>query len=279
MIKAKRNEYSSDKHIITKHTMLPVITEPLSHSTSREGGEVLERSGLRGGGSNDDGVLHGIVLLEGLHELSDCRTLLTNGNVDTVQLLVLFLTIVPPLLVEDGVDSDGGLSGLTVTDDQLTLTTTNRNHGVDGFDASHHGLVDGTTGQDAGGLEGGTTTLRSVDGTLSVNGVSESVNDTSEQLRTDWDIDNLASTLDGVALFDETIVTEDGDTDVVGFQVKTHPTNTGRELHHLLGCRELSVGDVASERVTTERTLHVLETPDTTDTVTDAFKTRLKSVC
>ena len=36
------------------------------------------------------------------------------------------------------------------------------------------------------------------------------------------------------------------------------------------------MGNVASERVTTERTLHVPETPDTTDTVTDTYKTRLR---
>ena len=86
----------------------------------------------------------------------------------------------------------------------------------------------------------------------------------------------LASTLDGVALLDETIVTEDGDTDVIGLQVETHSTDTGRELHHLLGCSERSVGGyVASERVTTDRTLHVPETPDTTDTVTDAYRAKL----
>ena len=132
--------------------MLSVVTEPLSHGASREGGEVLKRSSLGSGGSNDDGVFHGVVLLEGLHELSDSRTLLANSDVDAVQLLLLILAIVPPLLVEDGVDSDGGLSGLTVTDDQLTLTTTDGNHGVDGLDTSHHGLVNGTTGQDTEGL-------------------------------------------------------------------------------------------------------------------------------
>ena len=221
--------------------MLSVVTEPLSHSASREGGEVLKGSGLGGSGSNDDSVLHSIVLLESLYQLSDSRTLLTDGNVDTVQLLFLILTIVPPLLVEDGVDSDGGLSGLTVTNDQLTLATTDRNHGIDGLDTGHHGLVDGTTGQDTGGFKGGAATLGSVDGSLSVNGVSKSINDTPKQLWTDWDIDNLAGTLDGVAFLDETIVTEDGDTDVVGLQVETHSTDTGRELHHLLSCRILSV--------------------------------------
>ena len=63
-----------------------------------------------------DRVLHGAVLLEGLQELGDGRTLLIDSNVDAAQLIFLILTIVPSLLVQNCVDSDGGLSGLTVTD-------------------------------------------------------------------------------------------------------------------------------------------------------------------
>ena len=206
--------------------MLAVVTEPFTHSASGEGSEVLKGSGLGSGGGNDDGVLHGIVLLEGLDELSDSGTLLTNGDVDTVELLGLVVAVVPALLVEDSVDGDSGLAGLTVTNDQLTLTTTDGNHGVDGLETSHHGLVDGATGQDTGSLDGGTATLGGLNRSLSVNRVTEGVDDTSEETRADGNIDNLAGTLDGVALLDETIVTENGDTDVVGFQVQAHATNT-----------------------------------------------------
>jgi hypothetical protein len=244
MIRAERDEHSRVHNNEIQHTMLSVVTEPLSHSAPREGGEVLERSSLRGRSSNDDSVLHSVVLLECLHELSDSRTLLTNGDVDAVQLLLLVLAIVPPLLVKDSVNGDGSLSGLTVTNDKLTLTTTNGNHGVNGLNTGHHRLVDGTTRQDTRGLKGSTATLSSVDRTLPVNWVSEGVNNTAEQFRTDGYIDDLAGTLDGITLLDETVITEDGHTDVVGFQVETHATDAGRELHHLLGWRELSVRGV-----------------------------------
>jgi hypothetical protein len=103
--------------------VLAVVTEPLAHGASREGGEVLKGSGLRGGSGDNNGVLHGVVLLEGLDELSDGRALLANGDVDTVKLLALVGTVVPLLLVKNGVDGDGGFTGLTITDDKLTLTT------------------------------------------------------------------------------------------------------------------------------------------------------------
>ena len=95
--------------------MLAVVTEPFTHGAAGEGRKVLERSSLRGGGSDNDRVLHRIVFLKGLDELSDGRTLLANSDVDTVKLLVLLVTLVPALLVEDSVDGDGGLAGLTAT--------------------------------------------------------------------------------------------------------------------------------------------------------------------
>ena len=57
---------------------------------------------------------------------------------------------------------DSALSSPTVTNDQLMLTTVNGNHGFNGLDTGHHGLIDGTTGQDTGSLERSTMTLTSI---------------------------------------------------------------------------------------------------------------------
>ena len=219
-----------------KHTVLAVVTEPLAHGTAREGSKVLQRSGLGGSSSDDDGVFHGVVLLKGLHELGNGRTLLADSDVDTVKLLGLVIAVVPSLLVEDGVNRDSSLTGLTVTNDQLTLATTNGHHGVDGLDAGGHGLVDGAAGQDAGGLDGGAAALGGLDGALAVDGVAEGVYDTAEELGADGDVDNLAGALDGVALLDESVVTEDRDTDIVRLEVETHAAEPRGELHHLV-CR------------------------------------------
>jgi len=67
--------------------------------------------------------------------------------------LSLVPVFVPPLLVEDSVDGDGGLSGLRVTDNQVVLVTTNGNRGVDELDNGRHGLVDGVAGQDTRALK------------------------------------------------------------------------------------------------------------------------------
>jgi hypothetical protein len=106
--------------IVDDQGVLSVVTEPLSHGATREGSEVLERSGLGGSSGNDNGVLHGVVLLEGLNELGNGRSLLSDGDVDTVKLLGLVVSIVPLLLVQDGVNGDGRL-GLSATQPVLSV--------------------------------------------------------------------------------------------------------------------------------------------------------------
>ena len=86
----------------------------LTHGSTSEGGDVLKGSGFGGGGSDDDGVLHGVVLLEGLDELGNGGPLLANGDVDTVEPPGLVPAVVPSLLVNNGVDRDSGPAGLTI---------------------------------------------------------------------------------------------------------------------------------------------------------------------
>lgn len=220
--------------------------ENRSWTYTGEGSNVLQRGGLRGSGGNDDGVLHGVVLLQGLDELSDGGSLLADGDVDAVKLLGLVVGVVPSLLVKDGVESDGSLTSLTVTNDQLTLTTADGNHGVDGLETGLHGLVDGLAGQDTGSLELSTALLLGVERALAVNGVTQSIDDTAEQLRADRDVDlcgqlalflavqsyithNFTGTLDSLALLDQTIGTEQHDTDLAGLEVHAHALDAGSE--------------------------------------------------
>ena len=74
---------------------------------------------------------------------------------------------------------------------------------------------------------------------FAIDGVTEGVHDTAKELRADRDVDNLAGTLDSVALLDGTVITEDRDTDVVGLQVQAHAADARGEFNHLLGCRRV----------------------------------------
>lgn len=175
--------------IVDNYGVLPVITEPFADSTSGEGGQKLKRSCLRSGGSNNDGVLHGIVLFKGLDELGHSGPFLSNCNVHTVQLLGLIRSIVPALLVKNGVKSDGSLPGLAITNDKFTLSTPNGNHRIDRLQAGLYGFPDRLAGKNAGSLDLSTSSLLSIKRSLAINRVTEGIDDTSEKCFTNRNVD------------------------------------------------------------------------------------------
>ena len=69
-------------------------------------------------------------------------TLRADGNVNAEHALAL--------LVDDGIGRDGGLAGLAVAADQLTLAAADGDHGVDGLDAGLQGLLNRLAVDDAG---------------------------------------------------------------------------------------------------------------------------------
>src|SRR5579862_886707 len=110
--------------------MFSIVSEPLPHGTSSERCNILQGGCLRGSGSNDNRVLHGIIFLECFNQLRNSRTLLSDSNIDTIELLCLIAAVVPTLLIQNGIEGHSSLSSLTITNDQLTLTTANWYHGI-----------------------------------------------------------------------------------------------------------------------------------------------------
>ena len=77
------------------------------------------------GGSNNDGVLHAVSLVEQTGDVGNGGTLLADGDVDAVEGLGVVTSLEDGLLVKDGINGDGGLAGLSVTNDKLTLASAN----------------------------------------------------------------------------------------------------------------------------------------------------------
>eukprot|EP00298_Acanthocystis_sp_HF-20_P012400 c19866_g1_i1.p3 GENE.c19866_g1_i1~~c19866_g1_i1.p3 ORF type:complete len:196 (-),score=-78.51 c19866_g1_i1:160-747(-) len=139
------------------------------------------------------------------------------------------------LLVDDGIDSNGSLAGLTITNNQLSLSTTNGHQRVDGLQSSLHGLMHGFTRNDTRGLNFNTTSLCGLDGTLTIDGVTKSINDAAQQGITDGHVNDGTSTLDNIAFLDGSVRAEHDNTDIVVFQIESHTLDSGAELNHLTG--------------------------------------------
>ena len=139
---------------------LPQLSKSLSHwvvSVKRYRG--LVKSAL--------GPLVGIPLKltsisQPLDNLGDCGSLLSNSNVDAVQLGFLICSLVEPLLVDDGVNGYGRLSCLSVTNDQLSLSTSNGHQTVYSLNSCLHGFSYRDSGDDTWGLYSYTSPLGSV---------------------------------------------------------------------------------------------------------------------
>ena len=236
--------------VIDDERVLAVVTEVLADSASGVGSEELKRSRVGGSGGNDDGVVHGLVLLEGTHDVGDGGSLLTDSGVDAVELLGNITLIEVLLLVDNGIDSDGSLASASIANDELTLASADGHEGVDALETGLHGLVDGLSGDDAGSLELNTLTVVAADGAEAIDGVTERVDDTAEHALTNGDIDDGAGSLDDIALLDLSIVTKDDNTNVVSLEVEGHTLGARGEFNHLTG-------------------LDLHETEDSRDTITD----------
>ena len=96
--------------VIDDQGVLSLVAEIFTHGAARVGSQVLQGSGIGGGGRDNDGVIHGTGIGQTLDNLGNSGTLLTNGNIDAVQFLGFILTVVETLLVDDGINGQGSFA-------------------------------------------------------------------------------------------------------------------------------------------------------------------------
>ena len=195
----------------------------------------MKWGGISGGGNNDDTVFQTVSFFENVDKLRDGRLFLSDGDVDAVQFFGFIAFVVESFLVQDGIKSNGGFTGLSITNDQLSLTSTNWDQGVDGLQTRLHWLVDGFSGNDTWGFDVDSSSFFGVDWAFAVDGVTEWIDNSSEEFWSDWDVDDGTGSSDDITLFDFSIVTEDDNTDVVWLQVQSHTFDSGVEFNHLFG--------------------------------------------
>src|SRR6185436_14322119 len=227
-----------------------VVAEILAHGAGGERRDVLHRRRIGRRGRNDDRIFQRALLFQHLHELGNGRTLLTDRDVDAIQLEVLVRLRVERLLVQNGVERDRGLAGLTVADDQLALAAADRDQRIDRLEAGRHRLVHRLARNDAGRLDVDAHALVRLDRALAVDRVAQRIDDAAEQALADRRIHDGAGALDGLAFLDLAVGAENHDADVVGFEVERHAAGAVLELDHLAG-------------------LDVVQPVDAGDTVTD----------
>ncbi len=119
--------------IVDTQDVLAAVAEEFSHRATGIRGNVLHRRWTRSGRIDDDRVGIRAVVFESFLNLGHGGFLLTDGDIYANQVFAL--------RVDDCVDSNGGLAGLAVADDQLALAAADGNHRVDCLQSSEHRLA------------------------------------------------------------------------------------------------------------------------------------------
>ena len=185
------------KIVVDDHGVHAVVAEIFAHRAAGVGREELQRGGLRRGRGDDDRIFHRAILFERADDLRDGRALLADRDVDAVELLALVVAGVDVLLVDEGVDRDGGLAGLAVADDQLALAAADGDERVERLEAGLHRLVHRLARDDARRLDFDAAALVGLDRALAVDRIAEPVDDAAEQALADGNVDDRAGALDG----------------------------------------------------------------------------------
>jgi len=115
--------------VVDDKAMLSVVSEEFTDGATGIGSQELKRGGFGSSSGNNNGVSKGIVVFQDFHDVSNGRSLLTNSNVNTVKSLgcISIWVIESSLLVDDSINSNGGLSGLSISNNEFSLTSSNRN--------------------------------------------------------------------------------------------------------------------------------------------------------
>ena len=191
--------------IVDHQHIFTLLHKVFAHGAAAVRRDVLQGGKLRSGGGNNDGIVHRAAGGKGFHHLGHGRALLPDGDIDTDDAVAL--------LVQDGIQRDGGLAGLAVTDDELTLAAANGDHAVDGLDTGLKRHGNGLTLDDAGrgafhrGIAGGFHRAFAIDGR------TEGIDDTADEGFAHRDRHNTAGAADGIAFLDAAVIAQNDDSD------------------------------------------------------------------
>src|SRR5690606_14013916 len=134
-------------------------------------------------------------------------SLLADGDVDADDAVAL--------LIDDGVESESGLTGLAVADDQFPLSPSDGGHGIDGFDTGLEGLLYRLPVDDAGRHAFDGCGGCAFDGSASVDRLAEGIDDPSDECVSDETTGDFAGPADRVAFGHFQVIAEENGADVV----------------------------------------------------------------
>ncbi len=211
--------------IINNQCIFTAIAEVFAHCATGIRSQVLQCSRFRRGCDHNDGVGQRIVLFQLTHHVRNGGRFLADSHVHTFDTGIT--------LVDDRIDCHRGFTGLTVTDDQLTLATADWDHGINGFITGLHRLIDGLTIDYARCDNFDRREAIVINRTFTVDWRTQGVHHTTQQATAYRNFKNTASTLHLHPFGEVSIRTHHNCTYGVALQVQCDSVTVTRQGNHL----------------------------------------------
>ena len=207
--------------------MASIIAKKFAHSRSGIGSDKLQGCGITGIGGNHNGVIHGAMILKGFNNFSHRRCPLTNSYVDTDDIFTL--------LIDDGIQGQCRFAGLAIANDQLALSATDGNHGIDGLQPGCKRFFYRLAGHYTGGFPFDQRKGIRLNLTPAIQWLTQGINHATDHGLTGRYRGNSIRSLYQITFFDYRIFAEKYDTNVVFLQIEHHSDDFMGEFYQLPG--------------------------------------------
>src|ERR1700731_24446 len=229
--------------------MLAVVHPVLTDRRTSVRRKPFEARGIRRWSGDDGRVVHRATLFKRVVHAGDRGALLADRDVDAPHLLlgIAALPVLP--LVEDGVNTDRGLAGLAVADDQLALAAPDRSLRVNRLDTGLQRFLDALALHPRRGLNLQRATGFRLDVAAAVDRMPERIDHTAQELIPDRDRQHLTGALDLLALRELFEIAENNRTNVVLVEVQGYTQHPALEFEQFLrhhGRQALDVRDAVA---------------------------------
>ena len=211
--------------IIHDQNILSLLHPLLTDRTSRVRSDVLQRCKVTRRRNHDGRIGHGTIFFQSLYNIGNGRCLLADCHINTFYVLTL--------LVNDRINRDCRLSCLTVTDNQLTLSSADRHHGINCLNTCLQRCVNALSGNNAARHTLNSAVCGRLNGSLAVYGLSERIDNTSQHGIANGNLNHSSGRLDSIAFTDIFCTAQKYHADVILFQIQHHAVYIPGELKKL----------------------------------------------
>ena len=208
-----------DQHIFS------LIHKMLCHCCSCIRRNILKRRTVTCCGRYHDRIIQCIIVLQCIYDFCNSRSLLSNRHINTDQIF--------SLLIQDCIQGNGCLSCLTISDDQLSLSASDREHRINRKDSCLHRHTDRFSVNDSRRLLLDRAVIICFDLTLSVDRSPQCIDNSSYIFISNRYTGLFSCTSYFCSFFDICVPSKKNDSDFIFLNILYHSFQTRIEGNNL----------------------------------------------